>query len=139
MKNEKSAPAKQDVSRHNGSGQGADMNQELLEWQEETAEIIAELMEDGSNPDAEYPIEHHFAAVDFDSLEKLAVDLYKAGFDVEDAEEVELDDGAIVFCFDATKEGSLDVERITAEIATLLPLCKKYHVDYDGWGTYFAE
>ncbi len=115
------------------------MNQELQEWQEETAEIIAELVEDGSNPDAEYPIEHHFAAIDFDSLEKLAVDLYKAGFEVEDAEEVELDDGAIVFCFDATKEGLLDVERITAEISTLLPLCKKYHVDYDGWGTYFAE
>lgn len=115
------------------------MNQELQEWQEETAEIIAELLEDGSDPDVEYPIEHHFAAIDFDCLEKLAVDLYKAGFEVEDAEEVELDDGAIVFCFDATKEGSLNVERITAEISTLLPLCKKYHVDYDGWGTYFAE
>lgn len=56
---------------------------------------------------------------------------------MEDAEEVISDDGAIVFCFDATKDGSLDAERITAEIATLLPLCKKYHVDYDGWGTYF--
>ena len=71
---------KQEVSRHNGSGQGAEMNQELQEWREETAEIIAELLEDGSDPDVEYPIEHHFAALDFDCLEKLAVDLYKAGF-----------------------------------------------------------
>jgi regulator of ribonuclease activity B len=139
MAQEKSGSAKQEVSRHNGSVQGAEMSQELQEWQEETAEIIAELLEDGSDPDVEYPIEHHFAALDFDCLEKLAVDLYKAGFEVEDAEEVELDDGAIVFCFDATKEGSLNVERITAEISTLLPLCKKYRVDYDGWGTYFAE
>ncbi len=115
------------------------MNQELLEWKEETEEIIAELLQDGSDPDVEYPIEHHFAAHNFDSLEKLAIDLFNAGFDVEDAEEVELDDGAIVFCFDATRDGSLDAERITSEIAELLPLCKKYRVEYDGWGTYFAE
>lgn len=115
------------------------MSQELQEWREETEQIISELVDDGSDPEAQYAIEHHFASSSFDNLEKLAVDLYNAGFDVEDAEEVELDDGAVVFCFDATKEGTLDVERITDEIAILLPLCKKYKVDYDGWGTYFVD
>ena len=115
------------------------MNQELQEWQEETAEIIAELVEDGSNPDAEYPIEHHFAAIDFDSLEKLAVDLFKVGFEVTDAEELELEDGSLIFCFDASKDGSLEADRIVAEIESLLPLCEKYGVDYDGWGTFFEE
>lgn len=115
------------------------MNQELLEWKQETTEIVTELLDDGSDPTAEYVIEHHFASSHFDSLEKLAVDLFNAGFEVEDAEEVELDDGAVVFCFDATKDGTLDIDRINAEIAVLLPLCKKYKVDYDGWGTYFIE
>ncbi len=115
------------------------MNQEIQEWQEETAEIIAELLEDGSDPDVEYPIEHHFAALDFDCLEKLAVDLFKAGFEVTDAEELELEDNSIIFCCDASRDGSLEETRIVAEIESLLPLCEKYGVDYDGWGTYFEE
>ncbi len=126
-------------ARQSDSQQGENMNQELQSWMDETNEIIAELLQDGSNPEVEYPIEHHFASLNFDSLEKLAVDLYTAGFEVEDAEEVELDDGAIVFCFDATKDGSLNADRIIEEISTILPLCKKYRVDYDGWGTYFQE
>jgi regulator of RNase E activity RraB len=127
------------ASQRYDSDQGATMNQELLEWKQETTEIVSELLDDGSDPTAEYVIEHHFASSHFDSLEKLAVDLFNAGFEVEDAEEVELDDGAVVFCFDATKDGTLDIDRINAEIAVLLPLCKKYKVDYDGWGTYFVE
>ena len=111
----------------------------INEWREETDAIIEELLEDGSNPDSEYTIEHHFASHNFDRLEKLAVDLFKAGFEVTDAEEVELEDGSLIFCFDASKEGSLASKRIVTEIESLLPLCEKYGVDYDGWGTYFEE
>ena len=53
-------------------------NPELLEEQrEETRLIIEELLEDGSDPDALYTIEHHFSADDFDALEKMAVEAFK--------------------------------------------------------------
>ena len=49
-------------------------NPELLEEQrEETRLIIEELLEDGSDPDALYTIEHHLSADDFETLEKVAV------------------------------------------------------------------
>ncbi|MGL5707123.1 MAG: ribonuclease E inhibitor RraB, partial [Aeromonas sp.] len=51
----------------------------MQEWRDETTEIVNELLADGSNPDADYDIEHHFACQDFDRLEKAAVDLFKAG------------------------------------------------------------
>lgn len=111
----------------------------MQEWRAETTAIVNELLADGSNPDLEYDIEHHFACQDFDQLEKAAVDLFKAGFEVTDAEEMELDDGAPIFCFDATIERKLDMETIVADIEKMLPILKKYGVDYDGWGTYFQE
>ena len=115
------------------------MNTNMQEWREETAAIVNELLADGSNPDLDYEIEHHFACQKFDLLEKAAVDLFKADFEVTDAEELELEDGSVIFCFDASKDGSLDAARIVAEIESLLPLCEKYGVDYDGWGTFFEE
>ena len=54
MSQNNKATAKQDISRHDGSGQGAGMNQELQEWKKETEEIISELLQDGSDPDVEY-------------------------------------------------------------------------------------
>ena len=47
------------------------------ELQEETREIITDLLNDGSDPDALYIIEHHIAHYDFDTLEKIAVDASK--------------------------------------------------------------
>ncbi len=41
----------------------------MQEWREETTAIVNELLADGSNPDLEYEIEHHFACQDFDLLE----------------------------------------------------------------------
>jgi regulator of RNase E activity RraB len=52
---------------------------------------------------------------------------------------MELDDGATIFCFDATTECKLDIETIVADIEKMLPILQKYGVDYDGWGTYFQE
>ena len=111
----------------------------MQEWREETTAIVNELRADGSSPVLDYEIEHHFACQDFDLLEKAAVDLFKAGFEVTDAEEMELDDGATIFCFDATVECKLDIETIVSDIEKMLPILEKYGVDYDGWGTYFQE
>ena len=106
------------------------MSLNMQEWRDETTEIVNELLADGSNPDADYDIEHHFACQDFDRLEKAAVDLFKAGFEVTDAEEMELDDGATIFCFDATIECKLNVEAIVADIAKMLPI-----LENTGWIT----
>ena len=46
--------------------------EELIEIQkEETRDIIAALLEDGSDPDSLYEIEHHLFAEDFDTLENI--------------------------------------------------------------------
>ena len=76
----------------------------LAELQAETREIIADLLNDGSDPDALYIIEHHIAHHDFDLLEKIAVDAFKAGYEVSEAEEFEDDDGKPIFCFDIISE-----------------------------------
>ena len=110
---------------------------EREEWYEFNQETIDALLEDGSQADADYTIEHHFASTDFDVLEKAAVDAFKAGFEVTDAEELMLDDGETIFCFDAIAERKLDIEKLNADSDTLLKIADKHDVTYDGWGTYF--
>ena len=110
---------------------------EREEWYEFNQETIDALLEDGSQTDADYTIEHHFANTDFDVLEKAAVDAFKAGFEVTDAEELILDDGETIFCFDAVAERKLDIEKLNADSDTLLKIADKHDVTYDGWGTYF--
>ena len=61
----------------------------LEEQREETRLIIEELLEDGSDPDALYTIEHHFSADDFDALEKMAVEAFKLGYEVTEPEELD--------------------------------------------------
>jgi regulator of RNase E activity RraB len=106
-------------------------------WQEFTEDTIAALLEDGSDPDALYTIEHHFYDKDFAKLEKLAVELFKLGYEVTDAEEVEFEDGSNAWVFDAIREQSLDTDSIVADAIKLEELAKKHKVEYDGWGTYF--
>ena len=108
-------------------------------WQEETREIISSLLADGSNPEVDYTIEHHFSGPDFNRLEKAAVDCFKAGFEATDAEELTLEDGQTILCFDAIKEGPLNEAAIMLHIEQLLKIAEKYGVEYDGWGTYFEE
>jgi regulator of RNase E activity RraB len=115
------------------------MQQIISDWQEETDLIIQELLADGSDPDAEYTIEHHIASKDFKVLEKAAVDVFKAGFEVSDAEEAELEDGGKVWCFDVIIEASLEAEGIKEDIETLAKIAEKHKVIYDGWGTYFES
>ncbi|WP_416307313.1 ribonuclease E inhibitor RraB [Neptunicella sp. SCSIO 80796] len=115
------------------------MSTEQQEWYAFNLETVEALLEDGSNPDATYNIEYHFACDNFDRLEKAAVDAFKAGFEVGDAEELTLDDGGTILCFDATVERKLDVEQINKDTDILLAIAAKHKVHYDGWGTHFIE
>lgn len=116
---------------------------ELIEEQkEETRDIIAALLEDGSDPDALYSIEHHFSADTFEELEAAAAEAFKMGFEVLDAEELELapeDGGGVVVCFDAVMESALNADVIDEQAEKLIKLAEKYNIDYDGWGTYFES
>ncbi|PSU68668.1 ribonuclease E inhibitor RraB [Photobacterium phosphoreum] len=114
----------------------------IAEQKEETREIIAALLEDGSEPEALYTIEHHFSADTFEELEAAAVEAFKLGFNVLEAEELELDPedgGGKVVCFDAVMESALNAELIDEQAEKLIKLAEKYSIDYDGWGTYFES
>jgi len=108
----------------------------LAEFVEETEDIVEAILEDGSNPDAVYMIEHHLSCSDFDSLEKAAVACFKKGYEVTDPEELELEDGNIILSFDVVIEMNLDEDAIIEDIEKLLQLAQSFNIDYDGWGTY---
>ncbi|MGF1682067.1 ribonuclease E inhibitor RraB [Photobacterium makurazakiensis] len=116
---------------------------ELIEEQkEETRDIIAALLEDESDPDALYTIEHHFSADTFEELEGAAVEAFKMGFEVQEAEELELapeDGGGKVVCFDAVMSSALKAELLDEQAEKLIHLADKHNIDYDGWGTYFES
>jgi regulator of RNase E activity RraB len=113
------------------------MTEDAKQWYEFNEETIEALSEDGTDLSQEHTIEHHLASKDFDALEKAAVDAFKAGFEVTDAEELMLDDGGTVFCFDAVLEKKLDLKSFNADIDKLLSIAEKHKVHYDGWGTYY--
>ncbi len=112
----------------------SELHQQWYEFNEETVEA---LIDDGTDTEQAHTIEHHFASKNFDLLEKAAVDAFKAGYEVNDAEELVLDDGGTIFCFDAISERMLDIETINKDVDTLLKISSKYDIHYDGWGTYF--
>lgn len=114
------------------------IERQLKEQLAENREIVDALLSDGSDPDAEYTIEHHFSSSNFDRLEKAAVEAFKLGFEVNDAEEMELDDGSVIFCFDAIAYHKLETALLDKACDQLLALAAKQKVDYDGWGTYFV-
>ncbi|MGI2224220.1 ribonuclease E inhibitor RraB [Shewanella frigidimarina] len=114
------------------------VERQLKEQFAENLEIVDALLADGSEPDAEYTIEHHFSATNFDRLEKAAVDAFKLGFEVNDAEEMELEDGSIIFCFDAIAKHKLEVPLLDKACEQLILVAGKQKVDYDGWGTFFV-
>jgi len=109
----------------------------LEEQREETRLIIEELLDDGSDPDALYTIEHHLSSEKFEVLEKAAVEAFKLGYEVTDAEELEVEDGSVVMCCDVISEIALKAELIDAQVEQLMNLAEASGVSYDGWGTYF--
>ncbi len=115
-------------------------NREILDEQrEETRLIIEELLEDGSDPDALYTIEHHLSAEKFDLLNNAAVEAFKLGYEVTDAEELEVEEGPIMMCCDVIKEAALNPELIDAQVEQLVMLAERCGVNYDGWGTYYED
>ncbi|MCP4322869.1 MAG: ribonuclease E inhibitor RraB [Alteromonadales bacterium] len=108
----------------------------LQELADETQDIVEAVLEDGSNPDAIYMIEHHISCTDFDLLEKAAVACFKKGYEVTDPEELELEDGSIILAFDVVVEMNLDEQAIFEDVEKLFLLTQSFGIDYDGWGTY---
>lgn len=115
------------------------IEQELLDWFQHTDELIEALIEDGTNEEVHHTIEHHFSCESFEELEKAAIAAFKMGFDVEEPEEAELEDGTKVFAFDIVTEQALEPSLLKDETKTMFELAKQHKVDYDGWGTYFEE
>ncbi len=115
------------------------MDNELLQWQAHTDELVATLLEDGSNEEVLHTIEHHFASDNFECLERAAVSAFKLGFDVEEPEEAELEDGSKIFAFDIVTQQPLDAKIIFVEVEKMFALAQQANIDYDGWGTYFEE
>lgn len=115
------------------------VDERLQQWVEFTEETVEALLADGSNPDAVYSIEHHFASEDFDALEKAALAAFRKGFDVGEPEEFQTEDGERVFSFDIVFEHPLDEDMIIEDIERMLALADETNVEYDGWGTFFEE
>ncbi len=112
--------------------------EELIELQkQETRAIIQELLNDGSEPESLYQIEHHLFAENFETLEKAAIEAFKMGFEVLEAEETEDEDGNKLLCCDATMECALDAKLIDEQAEKLIHLAEKHDIIYDGWGTYY--
>ncbi|AWS50237.1 hypothetical protein PROVRETT_09189 [Providencia rettgeri DSM 1131] len=131
--------AKKDERQRNKRGVDMVDKAELDAQYEETRLIIEELLEDGSDPDALYAIEHHFSADNFALLEKAAVEAFKLGYEVTDAEELEIETGETLMCCDVISESALNAELIDAQVEQLMKLAEKMGINYDGWGTYFED
>ncbi|MEM5478809.1 ribonuclease E inhibitor RraB [Pseudoalteromonas fuliginea] len=108
-------------------------------WREISEDIVSSLLEDGSDPEILYEVEHHFVCEDFPKLEQAALAAFKLGYDVEEPAELELEDGSKIWSFDIVVEAELDVDVIMEDVDKLAQLAIECEVEYDGWGTYFQE
>ncbi len=111
----------------------------MEDWREISEDIVGSLLEDGSNPEPLYEVEHHFVCEDFAKLEQAALAAFKLGYDVEEPAELELEDGGKIWGFDVVVESELDVDAIMEDVEKLVTLADEHQVEYDGWGTYFQE
>lgn len=105
----------------------------------QSEETVEALLADGAPADDIYTIEHHLASNDFSKLEKAAVELVKAGYHVDDADEFELDDNSRFFAFVAVSETSLDAHVLDMQTQEVAKIADLAGVDYDGWGTYYGD
>ncbi len=115
------------------------MNNDLATLREQSEATLEALLADGASPDEVFTIEHHLVSTDFSKLEKAAVELVKAGYHVDDADELELDDGSRLFAFVAVTDVNLDVEILDAQTIEVTNIADLADVEYDGWGTYFGD
>ncbi|PTB88871.1 ribonuclease E inhibitor RraB [Pseudidiomarina aestuarii] len=112
---------------------------DIVALRAQSEETIESLLADGAPEDELYVIEHHLASTDFSKLEKAAVELVKAGYHVDDADEYELDDHSRLFAFVAVSEVQLDAKILDMQTVEVAKIADLAGVDYDGWGTYFGE
>lgn len=112
---------------------------DLAALRAQSDETIASLLADGAPTDEPFIIEHHLASADFSKLEKAAVELVKAGYHVDDADEFELDDQSRWFAFVAVSEVCLDAKLLDLQTQQVAKIAQLVGVDYDGWGTYWGE
>jgi regulator of RNase E activity RraB len=106
---------------------------------QEIALIISELLDDGSSADAMYEIEHHFCGLNSEKLEQAAAAMFLLGYEIDELESVELEDGTPLYGFDAVIQSLLSEEKIKFQIDQLVDISEKHHVEYEGWGTYFED
>ncbi|MCC5856006.1 MAG: ribonuclease E inhibitor RraB [Idiomarina sp.] len=106
---------------------------------QQSQDTISAMLEDGLDAEQEFEIEHHLVSGNFDLLEKAAVDLVKAGFHVDDAEEFETDVGETLFYFAAISLVKLDDDVLAAQTRAVCEIANKVGVEYDGWGTYLGD
>ena len=109
----------------------------IAEQKSETREIIDALIADGSDASVLYEIEHHLLSEDFQVLEKAAMEAFKHGFELQEAEQLEEEDGSIMWACDAIMQSALDATLIDQQTEILIHLAEKHDIIYDGWGTYY--
>lgn len=109
---------------------------ELLQLSQDT---VTALLEDGIDPELEFDIEHHVVSDNFDKLEKAAVELVKAGYYVDDAEEFDTEDGQVCYYFAAVSESTIDEEVLAEQTRQVCEIAEAAGVEYDGWGTYLGD
>jgi hypothetical protein len=112
---------------------------EEFNWQEFTNDIVEELLEDGSNSEAMYSIEHHFVAFSEQTAEAALQQAFRKGWNVSEVEEAETADGELVLCFDVETECPLDEVIIYEEVESMLKFAEALELEYDGWGTHFED
>jgi len=100
---------------------------------------VEAMIDDGLDPNEVYEIEHHIVSGNFDKLEKAAVDLVRAGYHVDDAEEFEGEDGSILYYFAAVTEAKLDADVLAEQTKAVFELATQAGVEYDGWGTWLGD
>lgn len=110
-----------------------------MDWQEFTNDIVEQLIEDGSNTEAMYVIEHHFVAFDAEEADQAMQQGFLNGWDVSELEEGETEEGQKVFCFDVETECPLDEVIIFEEVTDMVAFAEKNKLEYDGWGTHFED
>ncbi|WP_299266850.1 ribonuclease E inhibitor RraB [uncultured Psychrosphaera sp.] len=109
------------------------------DWQEFTNDIVEQLLEDDSNEEAMYLIEHHFVSSSAEEADLAMQQGFLNGWDISELEQMEEEDGQIVFCFDVETECPLDEEIIGEEVVLMVEFADKNKLVYEGWGTHFEE
>ena len=109
------------------------------DWQDFTNDIVEQLIEDGSNTEAMYEIEHHFVATTPEQADEALQQAFLKGWNVSELEQLETEDGEMVYCFDVDTECPLGEVIINEEVTEMLSFSESNNLEYDGWGTHFEE